>query len=501
MNYIIGIDVGTTNTKAVLYDLNGHLLAKASRSYRLYQDEIDQAEEDPEEIFQAVVEVLQAVIKCAGVEAQNILAISWSAQQHSLLALDQNFKPLTRVITWADNRAMSVTQKFKNSGQGLKFYHSTGLPIHPMGPIYKLFWLKEVDPELFRRTSYWVGIKEYIIWRLTGQLQIDESMAASTGLFNLNSLQWDQDILKTVGVRESQLPEVVPITAAISGVHLEISRQLDLNPAIKIVMGATDGALSTLGIAGTQEKTLTINVGTSAAVREVVDQPILDSDARLFCYPIVKGKYLVGGPINNGGIVFNWARETLLDGEAQAFDEVIKLACSAPAGSNGLIFYPYLGGERAPLWDADARGTFVGLNRNHSKADLIRSVMEGIIFNVYLVAQATKLDYTKILATGGFVQSDLSAQILADVFEQRISIPTDSEAGCFAAMFIARLSLGFAKELSDISNNFGSEKQYLPADKITDSYRELKQIFIRFAKNNTNLDHALADYQRKYHKL
>ncbi|MBA1393214.1 gluconate kinase, partial [Lactobacillus sp. XV13L] len=394
MQYLIGIDVGTTNTKAILYNLAGSALAKASQSYLLYQEEPEMAEEDPEEIFQATLRVIKTVILRAQVSGQDVVALCWSAQQHSLLALDYNYQPLSRVITWADNRAASLVQQLQKKGQALKIYQRTGLPIHPMGPIYKLLWLQQSQPHIFQQAAYWVGIKEYLIWRYTGQLQEEQSMAASTGLMDLKSLSWCPQLLDLAGITTAQLPPLVPITAQIKGIKNKYADLTGLNSQVITVMGATDGALSTLGLSGNQADTLTINIGTSAAVRTVTSQPKLDQQARLFCYPINQSHYLVGGPLNNGGIVFNWAKDALF-GEQQTTASLLKtndyellnqIAATSPAGAHGLLFHPYLGGERAPLWDANARGSFYGLNRNHTRADMLRAVMEGIVFNIYDVA-------------------------------------------------------------------------------------------------------------------
>ena len=191
MDYIVGIDIGTTSTKALLYDINGKILAKANKGYTLYQNKPDMAEEDPDDIFNATLQAIQEVVTKAQLTDGQVVAISWSAQQHSLIALDQNYKPLTRTITWADNRAEKYAREFKENGKGLEVYKRTGLPIHPMGPFYKLLWLKNEHPELCNKTAFWVGIKEYVIWRYTNVLAEETSMAAATGLLNMQTLEWD----------------------------------------------------------------------------------------------------------------------------------------------------------------------------------------------------------------------------------------------------------------------------------------------------------------------
>ncbi len=512
MDYIVGIDIGTTSTKALLYDINGKILAKANKGYTLYQNKPDMAEEDPDDIFNATLQAIQEVVTKAQLTDGQVVAISWSAQQHSLIALDQNYKPLTRTITWADNRAEKYAREFKENGKGLEVYKRTGLPIHPMGPFYKLLWLKNEHPELCNKTAFWVGIKEYVIWRYTNVLAEETSMAAATGLLNMQTLEWDDKILKMVGVKKDQLPTLVPTTHSIVGIRSEYAKVMGVPDDVHIVMGATDGALSTIGVGALETGTLAINIGTSAAVRSFMDKPLIDPKARLYCYPIMEGKYLVGGPINNGGIVFNWAHDALFGGEQEtakllqqdSYDILTKIAETVPAGSAGLLFHPYLGGERAPLWDANARASFFGLNRNHTRAHMIRAVLEGIVFNLYMTTLAlTEVtgDPKDILVAGGFVRSSLGRQIMADIYEHEITIPDSYESGCLAAMYLAKMSLGLESDLQGITKYIGKEKKYQPDKDNYPIYRKLIPIYIRLSRELASEYDDIAEFQREFPKL
>lgn len=214
MDYIIGIDVGTTSTKAVIYTLHGDIKGYSNQLYPLYQDTPDTAEEDPDEIFNATVTALSDVVKKVN---GPVRAVSFSTQQHSLIALDENHKPLTKVITWADNRSEKQATEASNNGLGMKIYNRTGLPIHPMGPVYKIMWLKKDHPEIFEKAAYWVGLKEYIMWRFFHKLKEETSMASATGLMNIFNMDWDDDILSWVGVTRKQLPELVEPTHQLMG--------------------------------------------------------------------------------------------------------------------------------------------------------------------------------------------------------------------------------------------------------------------------------------------
>ncbi|EEJ70989.1 gluconokinase [Lactobacillus ultunensis] len=479
MNYIIGIDVGTTATKGVLYNELGKAVSTVSKGYPLIQEKIGQAEEDPKLIFDAVQEI---IYKLAQQTTGKILAISWSSQMHSLIGLDQNNELLTNSITWADNCAKSIVEDAKNKGLAKKVYRKTGMPMHPMAPIYKLLWLKDQKSELFKQTQKWIGIKEYLIFRLTGKMITDTTMAAGTGMLNLNTLTWDQELLNIVGIKQAQLPEIAQPIEVISPIKIEYVQKLGINPDTKIILGASDGYLSTIGVNAIDSDHFALNIGTSGAVRTIVDQPKIDENASYFCYPIDQQHYLLGGPVNNGGIVFNWARQTLFDANETPQD-FLDVAQTAPAGSRNLIFLPYLGGERAPIWNADARGSFIGLTRMHQKPEMARAVIEGIIFNLYDAAsnliKNTKKPVT-INATGGFLKSDFVRQLCANVFNVPIVTMKEEQSGTLAAMFLARQALGLSKNMDEIEQfaQFAqTDKVYFPNQKEAAIYQSIFPLY------------------------
>ena len=476
MKYIIGMDVGTTATKGVLYDENGKVVFSASKGYPLIQTKIGQAEEDPKVIFDAVQEVIFALTQKADGE---IAAISWSSQMHSLIGLDKDNNLLTNSITWADNCAKNVVQDAKKSGLARKIYQKTGMPMHPMAPIYKMLWLKDNEPELFNQVKKWIGIKEYLIFRLTDKLIIDTTMAAGTGMLNLKTLTWDQELLDTLNVKQEQLPEIAQPTEIVAPIKEEYVQKLGIDPDTKIVLGASDGYLSTIGVNAIDSDHFALNVGTSGAVRTIVDQPKIDQNASYFCYPVDKKHYLLGGPVNNGGIVFNWARQTLFDA-GETPQDYLDVAQSAPAGSRNLIFLPYLGGERAPIWDANARGSFVGLTRMHQKPEMARAVIEGIIFNLYDAAFSLIKNTKKpvaINATGGFLKSDFVRQLCADIFNVPIVTMKEQQSGTLAAMFLARQALEINQDLSEIEQFAQEDKVYFPNPKEAVIYQNMFPLY------------------------
>ena len=494
MDYIIGMDIGTTASKGALYQENGKKIAESTIPYPLIQEKVDQAEEDPQVIFDAVQKIIFDLSKKA---SGKVKAISWSSQMHSLIGLGKNNQLLTNSITWADNRSREVVTAAKKSGLANSIYQRTGMPPHPMAPVYKLLWIKEKKPELFAQVQKWIGIKEYIIWRLTGKMMTDTTMAAGTGLLNLNNLSWDEDLLSQITLEKEKLPILDKPETVVGGIIPNYIQKLGLNDQTQIILGASDGYLSTIGVGVLNDKSFALNVGTSGAVRVIAPKAIVDSENRFFCYPVDKKHYLLGGPVNNGGIVFEWARKTIF-GPDQTAEDFINVAESVPAGSNGLIFHPYLGGERAPIWNAQARGSFIGLTRNHTKPQMARSVLEGIVFNLLGAARGLreKIGEPEALrVTGGFVKSDFVRQLIADIFNLPVIIIKNDQSGTLAAMFLAQVGMKREANLEKIAKKIDESKVYFPNPKNVAVYQDIIPIYLDQSYEK------IASFQEKYPRL
>ncbi|AEJ24032.1 gluconokinase [Weissella koreensis] len=509
MDYLIGVDMGTTSTKAVLFDKAGHVITSANKGYNLYRDAPDMAEEDLDEIFEAFSDAIREVVRFD--RDANILAVSFSSAMHSLIAFDGDWNPLTRVITWADTRAVKYTEELKANGLGAEIYAHTGTPIHPMAPLSKLLWLKNEHADIYNKAEHYLGIKEYIFHRLFGANKMDISIASGTGMFNIFDLDWDKQALEVTGVSREQMPTPVDPYTMETEMLEEYSALLGLPKDTPFVYGAGDGPLSNLGVNAVQPGVAAVTIGTSGAIRVVTDAPKIDPKGRTFTYALDKDHWVVGGPVNNGGDVFRWVRNNLFDSEKStasllnmdSYDLITEIASQVPAGANGLLFHPYLGGERAPIWDANARGSFFGLTHSHTRAHMARSVLEGIIFNIYMVELALEEvvgDLKSIQATGGFVRSALWRQMLADIFEQSVTVPEAFESGALAATVMAQKALGLVDSLEVIGDMVGEANTYEPNPENYTVYRELAPIFIRLSRQLQTEYKNIADFQRSHTK-
>lgn len=438
---IIGIDIGTTSTKAILYNEQLDVCAYANQGYPLYQEAPGMAELDPDEIVAAVVEVLRTVISEAKEKAIEIKGISFSSAMHSLIVMDQQNKALTRCLTWMDNRGAEASQQILTQWDGLELYKKTGTPIHSMTPFSKILYLKQEQPEIFAKAAKFIGIKEYLFYQFFGEYKVDYSIASATGLYNMQTRDWDTQILELLGIHVDQLSEIVAPTFLFTTLSPSYKKRLQLDQErLPFAIGSSDGCTANLGLGATDNQTVAITVGTSGAVRMLSDQPKIDPQGRTFCYAFSETKWLIGGATNNGGVIFQWLKQFLGQSDPKLeYQTLLALAAEAPAGAEGLIFLPYLAGERAPLWDANARGIIDGVSLQHSQKHFIRGTIEGIYYNIKLILELLvepKAQPLRIKASGGFLQSALSRQILSDIIQQEIFVPESYESSCLGAALI-----------------------------------------------------------------
>ncbi|CAM4435750.1 gluconokinase [Paenibacillus tarimensis] len=510
-HYMIGVDIGTTSTKAVLFNRDGQALSRFGVEYPLYTPVPAAAEQDPDEIFEAVLMAIRQCMVKADIPGEQVSFVSFSSAMHSLIVVDGEGTPLTRSITWADNRSSGYTEAIKQDLGGHEIYLRTGTPIHPMSPLSKLVWLKAEHAELFQPGVKFISIKEYVFFRLFGQYVIDYSIASATGLFNLSRLNWDEEVLELIGISRDQLSVPVPTTHSVTGLNEEYAKVTGLPADTPFIVGASDGVLSNLGVNAIEPGTVAVTIGTSGAIRAVTDKPMTDPKGRIFCYALTDKLWVIGGPVNNGGMIFRWLRDELAGAEVETarrlgrdpYDVLTDIAAQVPPGASGLLFHPYLAGERAPLWDPNARGSFFGLGMHHKKEHMIRSVLEGVIMNLYSVLLALEELIgrpTRIQATGGFARSVFWRQMLADIFDQEVTIPESFESSCLGAVVLGMYGRGEISSLEDVKHMVGSIHTHRPNGEATGIYRELLPSFIRIPRLLTEEYEKIAQFQEKHNR-
>ncbi len=505
--YMIGIDIGTTSTKAVLFEQNGRIVATGNEGYPLYTPSASVAEQDPEEIFAAVVQSVKQIMADSQVPPDQIMFVSFSSAMHSLIPVDREGNPLMRCLTWADNRSQPWSDKLKNELGGHEIYMRTGTPIHPMSPLTKLMWLRHDMPEIFQAADKFISIKEYVFKKLFDQYIVDYSIASATGMLDLRRLDWDAEALDLAGITPDRLSAIVPTTHTIQGLSEAYAREMGLSSSTPFVVGASDGVLSNLGVDAIDPGVVAVTIGTSGAIRTVVDQPVFDPKGRIFCYALTDKHWVIGGAVNNGGVIFRWVRDQFAASEIETanrlgispYDVLTKIAERVRPGSDGLLFHPFLSGERAPLWNPNVRGSFFGLTLHHQKEHMIRSVLEGVIYNLYTVLLAMEEQIgqpRKLQATGGFARSPLWRQMMADIFDQKVVIPESIESSCLGAVILGLYALGKIESFDVVKEMIGGMHEHSPNKEHAAVYKELLPIYIRISRKLEEDYEAIASFQR-----
>ncbi|HET9280226.1 MAG TPA: gluconokinase [Flavitalea sp.] len=480
MEYFLGIDIGTTSTKGVAFNGRGELICKHSVIYEMQHPRPNYSELDPNEI-------LNAVIHCINKIASDLLPakpsfISFSAMMHSLIVVNEEGVPLTNCLLWADNRASDVARQLRNTEEGESFYHATGVPIHAMSPLCKLFWMKDFEPASYIKASRFIGIKEYIFFKLFNSYVIDTAIASATGLLNLYTLDWDKNILAALELSREKLSTIVPVEHILYySPPADELYSLNIPEQTPFVIGGSDGALANLGAGSNDDGSMSVTIGTSAAVRILSDNPITEKNMGIFCYHANGDQYIIGGASNNGAVVMQWIKDSLLQ-TPETYEDLFSLATNISLANDDLFFVPYILGERAPVWDSDAKGIFCGLSINHTKAHLVRAAMEGITYNLYSIGKLIMRSVTvkDIYAAGGFAENSLWLQLLADVFNCRVLVSGSPESSALGAVIIGVKALKIPLEIQpstisthepDPINHLIYQKQYHKFERLYKIYK------------------------------
>jgi gluconokinase len=447
---VLGLDIGTTSAKAVAFDPSGATHGEAERTYPMVEPEHGHAEQDATQVIDGAVEVLAGAAKAARAIGAEVCGVGISTAMHGLVGVDLSGRALTPVITWADTRAADEAERLRTDHPEL--HDRTGTPLHPMSPLPKLIWLREHEPDTFGAAARWGGLKELLLQRLAGEWAVDHSCASGTGLLELASLQWDAEALDLAGVDASQLGTLVAATERFA-LSDDAADATGLPAGLPVIAGGGDGPLANAGVGAVRPGVAACSIGTSGALRLVVERPAVDRQRRVFCYALVPDRWVVGGAINNGGVVLQWAADALapdLGSGKEAAKALVDLAADAPPGCDGLLMLPYLLSERAPHWSPLPRGAYVGLTRNHRREHLVRAALEGVCHQLALVLESMRdcgNEVREVRATGGFARSALWRQILADALGMPVGFPAGHEGSAFGAALLGMQALGLVESL------------------------------------------------------
>ncbi|MBG9981496.1 hypothetical protein HZY86_00055 [Aerococcaceae bacterium DSM 111020] len=409
------IDIGTSNIKFGFYQQDIQTFSQTI-PVQSHQLEDGHTIQKPDQIIAIINDSIREMIA----KHFDIDRISFSVPMHTLIHRNE-------MILWSDLRANDWVTQFKKDFPELaqQFYQRMGTPIHPMSPFAKIGYFIKVENQYL---DYYHGLKEYLMNYYTGKFVVDYSTASATGLFNLTTMTWDEEILNFLGVNENQLATLVD-TDYILPILPERTKALGLKADVEIHIGATDGCLASLAAFENENISQVLTIGTSGAARKIVTRPMVSTeskDIQNFCYYIRENQWVIGGPTNNGGNILEWLADLLFEDKGQLYQQLPYVLNEIAPGSEGLKIYPYLNGERAPLWDANAHGLIKGLRMKHTKQHFMKATVEGILFNLRMISNGLNLK-GPISLNGGFFQIEGLVQLTANILQLPVSYTQASE--------------------------------------------------------------------------
>ena len=486
--YLIGLDVGTSGAKCILADETGAVLASATEEYPLYTPKAGWAEQNPEDWYQAVVRGLNKIL--AGVNKDEIAGVSFSGQMHGLVALDDQLNVIRPSILWCDQRTQKQCDFITETAGGpdglLAYTNNQMLTGYTGG---KIIWLRDEEPDNFAKMKVFVCPKDYIRLRLTGEVAMDVSDASGTGLFNTQTRTWAAELIGKLGLNMDIFPNVVESTAPAGKITAAAAAETGLPEGLTAYAGGGDAVIQTTGAGLVKPGILGVVIGTAGNVSMAIDAYHDNPQGNLQMFANNEpGLWLAFGCTLTAGGAYRWYRDTLCEGDIamakaegkSVYDLMGEAAEQSAPGANGVVFLPYLTGERCPYPDANARGVFYGMSLNTTRGDITRAVMEGVTYSLKQVADLMG-DFAKaekIYLSGGGSSSALWRQMVADVFDIPVcTMSAASEGGAYGAVLVAGVGAGIWKNLSDAVKDMKPDTIIYPNPENQAAYRKAYELY------------------------
>lgn len=438
MQYLLAHDLGTSGDKATLFTTDGALVRSTVASYPCHYGPGNQAEQDPEDWYAAVCQATRGLLELAAPE--DVVGVSFSGHMMGSVLLDRHGALLRPAIIWADQRATEEQALLSQRMDDTRFYEITGNRNNPTNSLVKILWCQRHEGWGDRLATS-LNCKDYLIYRLTGAIGTDYSDASGTGAFDLGTFTWSAEILEAADVAPSVMPPLHASTDLAGTITPQAARDTGLLPGTPVYCGCGDGTAASVGTGVRQPGQGYISLGTSAWISYADDAPLLDPRQRTFNLAgIQKGQVFPIGTMQAAGSSYNWMRDQLCQLEKQAataqggsvYDRINRQIAAEAPGAGGVLFLPYLTGERSPWWDANAKGAFLGLTISTTHAQLLRAVMEGVAMNLGLILRVfrEKYPFSALRIIGGGAQEPLWRQVLADALNVRVEKLSLLEEGC-----------------------------------------------------------------------
>ena len=499
MKYVIGVDLGTSAVKILLVDKTGKVVQSVSKSYPLKQLKTGYSEQNPQHWVDQTILGLKELLENFDGEAENIEGLSFSGQMHGLVLLDEQNNVLRPAILWNDTRTTEQCKQIYDVVGEELLLQITKNPALEGFTLPKILWVKEHEPEIFKKAKTFVLPKDYLRYRLTGQLHMDYSDAAGTLLLDISKKKWSTTLCALLDLNLSLCPPLVESHEEVGTITNQIAQATGLLPATRVFAGGADNACGAIGSGILEDGKTLCSIGTSGVVLsyEATSNKDFSGLVHYFNHGASDTFYTMGVTLSAGHSL-TWFKEVFA--KEETFEQLLSEVGSVPIGSNGLLFTPYLVGERTPYADATVRASFIGMDSAHKRQDFTRAVLEGITFSLYesieIFRRSGKLIDT-IVSIGGGAQNDEWLQIQADIFNAKIVRLTSEQGPGMGAAMLAAYGCGWFNSLKDCADEYLKiGKEFTPIKEHVEKYKKLFPIYQKVYMQTKDLNRELLNFRQ-----
>lgn len=480
MRYLMGIDIGTTAVKVIIVDINGNIMVKSACVYNLLFPQEGWVEQDPEEMWMAVVTAIEQALEKYPYDRKDILGLSLSTQRDTMVCVDEKNQPVRNAITWMDGRSKAECEKLASEFGADRVYDITGVGVNTIWTFAFILWMRSHEPENFARTVCFGLVHDYILGRLGAKEHwLDMSNACQTMLYDYKAGIWSPELMEYGNLEKTQLPNLIDSGVCIGTLLPELALKWGLSENFRLVSGGGDQQCAALGSGAVKKGDLEIGIGTAANLLAMVDRPIIDLQRRMICHrSAVKGQFVLEGAMLAIGRIVEWLNKEIFPGVSLKEIDALIEKDSQP-GSSGLLMLPHFEGAGCPYWNPEATGVIYGLRLSSSRVDIARAVLESTAFEIKKSLDLLKefgITPSAVRISGGAAKSSTWMQILADILEVDVQIPKNTECAALGAAILAGLGCDVFDDVQQAASCMNPiEMIYYPRPEFTDSYREIYQ--------------------------
>lgn len=488
--YLLGIDIGTSSCKVALFTANGHSVAQAMEKYPTYRPQAGWAEQDPNDWWSSVCQAIKKMLVENKIAPHKIAGIGIDGQSWAAIPIDINGKVLCKTPIWMDTRAADICQELEEKIGSKAIFDLCGNPLKPSYSLPKVLWYKKHFPALYQQIDKVLQSNSYIAYCLTGTISQDISQGYGYHCFDMRKGRWDHEMCLEMGLQMNLLPEIVKCHEIIGKVTEKAALQTGLTVGTPVVAGGLDAACGALGV-GVLQAGETQEQGGQAGGMSICTDTYCADERLILSHHVTSDKWLLQGGTVGGGGILNWfekefghhERQKALANNTSSFEELSKLAAAVPAGSEGLIFLPYMAGERSPIWDVNAKGVYFGLDFSKTKSHMIRASMEGVAFSLkhnLAIAEAAGVKVDTLRAMGGAANSCLWTQIKCDITGKPIEVTRADTATTLGAAMLAGVAVGIYRDFEDaVSQTKQLQRTHEPISEHATIYQKNYQVYLQ----------------------